>query len=379
MMIRYIFCGVILMICSALNVVAQVQVVQEINPIAIYIGQQAKMSVTVTAPEGSKIEFPHFERSQYLVPGVEVLSAVGDTSSIDGKLRITRVFTLTSFDEHLYALPPLPVKVGGKEYKGNQLALKVLDVENVDTLHPNQFFPPKDVQNNPFQWSDWSTAFWLSLLMVVLCAFACYLFIRLKEWLSLLMVVLCAFACYLFIRLKENKPIIARIRIVRRLLPHQKAMGEIDKIKSERLVSSGDQKTYYTKLTDTLRRYIEERFGFNAMEMTSSEIIYRLREKSDQKMIDELTELFTTADLVKFAKYETLINENDLNLVNAVNFINETKQEGETTEERIVPKLSEDDKKSMKNRITIKTLLWIIGVTVLCLFAYIIYIIYTLF
>jgi hypothetical protein len=115
------------------------------------------------------------------------------------------------------------------------------------------------------------------------------------------------------------------------------------------------------------------------MEMTSSEIIYRLREKSDQKMIDELTELFTTADLVKFAKYETLINENDLNLVNAVNFINETKQEGETTEERIVPKLSEDDKKSMKNRITIKTLLWIIGVTVLCLFAYIIYIIYTLF
>jgi hypothetical protein len=156
-------------------------------------------------------------------------------------------------------------------------------------------------------------------------------------------------------------------------------MGEIDKIKSERLVSSGDQKTYYTKLTDTLRRYIEERFGFNAMEMTSSEIIYRLREKSDQKMIDELTELFTTADLVKFAKYETLINENDLNLVNAVNFINETKQEGETTEERIVPKLSEDDKKSMKNRITIKTLLWIIGVTVLCLFAYIIYIIYTLF
>ena len=156
-------------------------------------------------------------------------------------------------------------------------------------------------------------------------------------------------------------------------------MGEIDKIKSERLVSSGDQKTYYTKLTDTLRRYIEERFGFNAMEMTSSEIIYRLRERGDQKMIDELTELFTTADLVKFAKYETLINENDLNLVNAVNFINETKQEGETTEERIVPKLSEDDKKSMKNRITIKTLLWIIGVTVLCLFAYIIYIIYTLF
>ena len=35
--------------------------------------------------------------------------------------------------------------------------------------------------------------------------------------------------------------------------------------------------------------------------------------------------LFQTADLVKFAKYNTLINENDANLVNAIEFINQTK------------------------------------------------------
>ena len=356
MMIRYIFCGVILMICSALNVVAQVQVVQEINPIAIYIGQQAKMSVTVTAPEGSKIEFPHFERSQYLVPGVEVLSAVGDTSSIDGKLRITRVFTLTSFDEHLYALPPLPVKVGGKEYKGNQLALKVLDVENVDTLHPNQFFPPKDVQNNPFLWSEWRDVFWLSLLLLFLTVLT----------------------FYLCICLKGNKPIIARVRIIKKVLPHQRAMDEIEKIKADRMVASENQKEYYTRLTDTLRKYMEERFGFNAMEMTSGEIIARLQEVEDKKMIDELRDLFTTADLVKFAKYKSLINENDANLVNAIEFINTTKQENQPTTERIEPQLTEKDKRSMRSRTVLKIAVSVLIIAMVVLLGYVFYRLYLL-
>ena len=144
------------------------------------------------------------------------------------------------------------------------------------------------------------------------------------------------------------------------------------------MVVSENPKEYYTKLTDTLRQYIEERFGFSAMEMTSSEIISRLRESGDQKMIDELKELFNTADLVKFAKYQTLINENDLNLVNAINFIDQTKIEGEATEERIVPKLSDDDKKNKKNRLTIKTMLWTIALVVVALFIYIIYNIWSL-
>ncbi len=49
-------------------------------------------------------------------------------------------------------------------------------------------------------------------------------------------------------------------------------------------------KEYYTRLTNTLREYINGRFGFNAMEMTSSEIIECLQSAGDQKMIDELRE-----------------------------------------------------------------------------------------
>ena len=95
-------------------------------------------------------------------------------------------------------------------------------------------------------------------------------------------------------------------------------------------------------------------------------------------MIDELKELFTTADLVKFAKYSALLDENDMNLVNAIHFIDQTKLEGQPTEERIVPKLTDDDKRSRKNRIAIKTVLWILAVLMTVLLVYIVYHIWSL-
>ena len=96
-----------------------------------------------------------------------------DTAELDGgRLQISRDYTLTSFDEKVYAVPALQVKVNGKTCQGNQLALKVLTVP-VDTVHPNQFYPPKDVQDNPFLWSEWSpcsgSAFWYSYSSVSCC------------------------------------------------------------------------------------------------------------------------------------------------------------------------------------------------------------------
>lgn len=349
--IRIIIC----LLCAVFGcseAIAQVSVEAKIDSIGIVIGQQAHMTVEVTAPKGVSIQWPHYKRSQYITPGVEVLeTSSAETSAINSnQVKVTKTFTLTSFDEKLYAIPGMKVKVNGKTYTGNQLALKVVTMD-VDTLHPNQFFPPKDVQNNPFKWSEWSPMFWLAILMLLLCGIN----------------------YYLIIRLRENKPIITKIRIIKKILPHQKALNAIEKIKSEHLQRSEDQKIYYTELTETIRQYINERFGFNAMEMTSSEIIDRLQESGDQKMVDELRELFQTADLVKFAKYSTLINENDLNLVNAINFIDQTKLEGQSTEERIVPKLSEQDKRSKQARTTIKGAIYVIIVTVVALLVYVVF------
>lgn len=139
------------------------------------------------------------------------------------------------------------------------------------------------------------------------------------------------------------------------------------------MVASENAKEYYTKLTDTLRKYIEERYGFSAMEMTSSEIIERLTAAGDQQSLDELRQLFTTADLVKFAKYSTMINENDANLVSAIDFINQTKLENQPVEEVQKPVLSEADQRSQKERRVLKIVIWgIVSVAVL-LFCYIVY------
>lgn len=348
--------GFLLILCAS-QARAQVVVEQTVDSVGILIGEQAHLRLEVTMPKGARLEWPTLQPNQYVTPGVEVV-VVADGKTVEtGKeqQKACRVYTITSFDESLYALPALPVKVNGKTYRGGTSALKVITVD-VDTLHPNQYYPPKDVQDNPFLWSEWRPFLWLSVLTLALALLV----------------------FYLFVRLRENKPIITKLRIVRHVPAHQRALSAIEKIKAERMQQSEDQKAYYTQLTDTLRKYIQERFGFNAMEMTSSEIIGRLQENGDKKMLDELRELFNTADLVKFAKYSTLINENDLNLVNAVNFIDETKQDEQETVEKIAPKLSENDQKVKKNRVTLKGLLWALGTIIVALVAYVGYHVYLL-
>ena len=333
----------IVLIASALRCLAQSSVTAKIEPIEMMIGEQATVTLTVQTADDAKVDWPTFQPRQMLVPGVEVLNTQRTSDH-------TMVITLTSFDGNLYHLPPFKVKINGKEQQSADLALKVVEIE-VDTTQLNKFFPPKDVQDNPFLWSDWSLSFWLSVLLLVLIA-------------------LCG---YLYLRLRDNKPVISHIKIVKRLLPHQKAMKEIEQIKADRMVASENAKEYYTKLTDTLRKYIEERYGFSAMEMTSSEIIERLTAAGDQQSLDELRQLFTTADLVKFAKYSTMINENDANLVSAIDFINQTKLENQPVEEVQKPVLSEADQRSQKERRVLKIVIWGIVAVAVLLFCYIVY------
>ena len=347
----------IMLVASAFRLSAQVSVEARIDSIEMFVGQQVHLTLTAHAKENAKVEFPVFKPTQYITPGVEVLTSEQrpDVAQDNGFMARSVVYTLTSFDDTLYYLPPLAVKIDGKTYKSKSLALKVLTIE-VDTAHVDQFFGPKDVQDNPFQWSDWSLSFWLSVLMLVLLAVT----------------------YYLYLRLRDNKPIIKTIRIVKRLLPHQKAMKEIEQIKADKMVSSENSKEYYTKLTDTLRKYIEDRYGFNAMEMTSSEIIDKLTATQDESAISELRHLFLTADLVKFAKYSTLINENDRNLVNAIDFINQTKQENVPVEETVKPQLTEEDQRSQKARRVLRALITVLATVSGLLFAYVVYTLYQL-
>ncbi len=349
----------IIILFFATAVRAQVSVENTIDFIQILVGEQTGLHVSATVRPGQKVVFRQWKPQQMMVPGVEVVEAprIDTTDASDGFIKITQHLVLTSFDDTLYYVPGQKVKVDGKEYEAKSLALKVLTID-VDTLHPNQFFGPKDVQDNPFSWDEWAPVFWLSLL-------AAFLY-------GLCMLV--------YLRLKSNKPIQLKVRIIKKVPPHQKALKVIEGIKAGKSGwQTGDEvqdsKAYYTQLTDALRKYMEERFGFNAMEMTSAEIIERLKQESDQEKIQELRMLFETADLVKFAKYTVGVNENDRNLVSAVNFINTTKQENQPTEERIEPTITEQQRQTIRMRLSLK---WAMAILVVASTAVVVYVLYQL-
>lgn len=304
--LRWLAMAVLLLSVPSLR--GQVTIDAAIDSFEIFIGKQANLTIEVSCSADDRPEMPVYKSGDMVIPGVEVVDvARPDTQMLnDGKrMQIMQRYVITSFDSAFYYLPPFVVKVDDKEYTSASLALNVISPE-VDTLNYKEYFQADaEVEDVAYMWDEFSDivySFSLACLVVALLV-------------------------YLYIRYKQNRPIIRIIRLAPKVPPHQQAMVEIERIKSDKKWAQEDSKEYYTELTETLRTYIQERYGFSAMEMTSEEIIERLLQSSDPQPMEELKELFRTADLVKFAKYSTLINENDRNLVSAIDFINQTKQE----------------------------------------------------
>lgn len=330
---------------------AQVSVSSHIDSTEILVGSQTRLTVTAkNVPEGSRVDFPKYHSQTEMTPGIEVVTTKGDTVTKDGVSEIRRIYTLTAWDEGKYETPALIVKVGGKDFRTNSIPLKVNTIK-IDTLRRDSILPNRGVVGNTFAWEEWSRLFWLSLIAL------------------LLFVVI----YYLYVRLRDNKPVIVRMRFIKRLLPHEKALKKIEKIKAEHLDQSEDQKEYYTQLTDTLREYLEERFGIKAKEMTSAEILYRLDKEEDKAKIDELREVFETADLVKFAKYSVQTNENDLYMTSVVEFIDNTKQENQPTVEKTGNKLSEKDRRKIQTRKGLRLTIIVLIVTAIVILGYVAY------
>ncbi|MCF0202726.1 MAG: hypothetical protein HUK08_05110 [Bacteroidaceae bacterium] len=339
---------VILLLCLfPLLSFAQVMVKQEIDSVEIFIGEQAHIKLSVRAKKGQDVVMPVFKQSEYLTPGIEVLDSGRDeTTDIDDNTTETvREYTITAFEDTLYYIPPMTVKVGGKDYKGRNLALKVLTCE-VDTLHPERFFPPQDVQDPPFEWREW----WDLILMMFVA------------------LLLSGLAYFFYRRLKANKPINIKLNFRKKLSPYEQAVRDINHLKDKGMSHSEDQKDYYSSLTDVLRNYIESRFGFNAKEMITSEIIAALQKEDKATMVGELKQLFETADLVKFAKFQVSLNENDTNLTNALQFVTTTKQEEKKEEEK--PKKSEAERQIILWRRIYKVVISILCIAATALTVY---------
>ena len=75
-----------------------------------------------------------------------------------------------------------------------------------------------------------------------------------------------------------------------------------------------------------------------------------------------MRELFQMSDLVKFAKYQPLINENDMNLINAIDFINKTKVEEVAPAEPVVQEIVVKEGRSKQAKALIIAAIAVAGV-----------------
>ena len=290
-----------------------------IDTTQIRIGEQTKVRLEVSVDSGYQIIMPQFDKT--LTPGIEILETTPETTMLnDGKrIQLKNSYLITSFDSTMYMIPPFKAMVDSTEYYSNSLSLAVYSVP-IDTVNLQNIAGPKDVWDEELTWEEYRDAVHLAYLIIF--------FATLLTW--------------IIVRLVKNKPIIRIVKIKPRQPSHVVALTKIAEIKKDiPLHTEGNSKEYYTRLTDALREYMTERFGFNATEMTTSEIIDHLKRINDKEKTAEIKSVLETADLVKFAKLRTAANENEMNMRYVVGFIDTTKNIEEEknlqpTEKRIV-------------------------------------------
>lgn len=298
-----------------------------VQPSDILIGEQAIVNLEVIAPKGRNILFPVY--SDTLVTGVEVLMMLPPDTLMTEVMTISQKYLITSFDSTLYHIPYMPVIDGNDTIRSNDFGLKVsspilsettaayldkLNKHETDSIDFEQLgiSDIKPIQDPPFVWQDYIMYILIPLLILVL-------------------MVILGFILYLILN-KKKKGYYFKPQVI--LPPHVVALKELDELKAAKIWQKGQEKLYYTKLTDVLREYIDRRFGIDAPEMTSDEILSAIKKAAGTESVTEnLKQILYTADLVKFAKYIPLQDESDLSIMNAYLFVNQTKMEEEAKPE----------------------------------------------
>jgi hypothetical protein len=110
------------------------------------------------------------------------------------------------------------------------------------------------------------------------------------------------------------------------LPPHEVALEALKVLEEKQLWQDGHFKRYYTELTDILRTYMDGRFKVSTLEKTSDEILrtMRLTDGITNSSLQNLRQVLELADLVKFARFKPLPDENQLSLMNAKMFVSQT-------------------------------------------------------
>jgi hypothetical protein len=90
--------------------------------------------------------------------------------------------------------------------------------------------------------------------------------------------------------------------------PWEEALAALDKVPAEDWLASGHFKRYYYTVSEVLKRYLTRRFGFPALDQTTTEIVRAMKAAKIPER-EGFGEFFQRADMVKYAKFVPLATE----------------------------------------------------------------------
>lgn len=272
----------------------------------LLIGDQVTLSFKTKVPKGGQLFLQELQNP--ISQGVELVGRpkIDTLSNKGGEMELQTSFTLTSFDSGTHVVPPIAAylqKLDGSVdtvmFDPGTLEFTTIQIDTT-SYRP---FDVKDQMTYPYTVKEFLPWFGGLLLLAALIWGAIRVFRRLKAKRSL------------FMPEREPDP------------PYIMALRTLEQIRNEKLWQNNQEKLYYTKITDTLREYMESQFFIQAMEKTSAEILAELKGKGIEKStFESLKELLELSDMVKFAKYRATELENENAVPVAIRFINVTCQ-----------------------------------------------------
>jgi len=245
-----------------------------IDSAQIKIGEQVIYSISVETDSTNLVVFPE---GQTFKPMEVVESLKTDTSRIQNRFKLLKQYALTQFDSGSYTIPQQKILINDTPFLTDSIKVEVATVV-VDTTKQKMYSikPAMEVPSG-FEIPNW---FWWLLSVLVIIGLG-----------------------YYFIRRKKKKQ-----EAEKYLPPYERALFELQQLDKSQLLENRQTKEYYSKLTEAVRRYLEDEINLRAMESTTSELITYLEIKMEagklklsRETIEELKTILQRADLAKFA------------------------------------------------------------------------------
>lgn len=273
---------------------------------SILIGQALSLHLEAEAQAQDTIIWPAI--ADTITKNIEILTASKiDTAYDSNDIAIKRMqqhFLITSFDSGYFAIPPFDIMVNGELYQTEPLLIQVNNMQVDTSKGIADIKEPIDV---PFSWKEWLEYNW--------------------KWLALAaLVILCVIGTIWYLKKRKKETPIMVVKPKPTVPPHKTALKKLRELEHKKLWQNGKVKQYHSEISEILREYIEKRYEFNALELTTYEIIQSLSQRNtDKELITQLEQTLFLNDMVKFAKATPIASENENCLQFSIKFIEQTK------------------------------------------------------